>query len=115
MNETIDYIIFGANGFAIAVQWYERCPSDPARLSFEMVDRGVCVVNATELRHWLPFADVEQTAGPPLAVLRPTRGKPRETPAAWAARAEVIDTENELKRAYRVRLDVEQVVLDRCW
>ena len=66
VKETLDDELFGANDFAITVQWYERSPSDPARLTFAMLDRGVCVVNTTELRHWLPYGDVEQTAGPPV-------------------------------------------------
>jgi hypothetical protein len=114
-KETLDYVLFGANDFAIAVQWYERSPSDPARLTFAMIDRGVCVVNATELRHWLPHHDVEQIGGPTVPVARPTRGLPRETPAARVARALDIDSANEPKRTYHVRLDVEQLVLDRCW
>ena len=93
----------------------EARPSDAARLEFGMGDPGVCVVNGTELRHWLSHHDVDQLLGPATAVARPARGKSRETEAARAARAAVIDAENEPRRTYRVRLDVEQPVIDRCW
>jgi hypothetical protein len=114
-SETLDFVQFDKSDFAIAVQWYERIPNDPARLEFAMVDPGVCVMNATELRHWLAHRDVEQVLGPAPAVVRPARGKSGETEVARAARAEVIDAGNEPKRTYRVQLDVEQLVLDRCW
>ena len=114
-KETFEDVMFGARDFAITVQWYERNPSDPARLSFAMIDPVFCVVNATELRHWLPFLEVEQIGGPPAAIVRPTRAQPRETPAARAVRAAVIDAEYEPKRTYHVSLDVEQLVVDRCW
>jgi hypothetical protein len=112
---TLDYVKFDKNDYAIAVQWYERNPSDPARLEFGMIDRDVCLVNSTELRHWLPRGDIEQTGGPAAAVIRFTRGESRATKSEKAAHAEKIDMKNEPKRRYRVRSDVEQFVLDRCW
>ena len=80
-----------------------------------MIDDDVCLVNSTELRHWLPRGDIEQTGGPLAVVARQTRGGSQATPAVRALRAAAVDAKNEFKRTYRVRSDVEQVVLDRCW
>ena len=112
---TLDYVQFDKNDYAIAVQWYERNDSDPARLEFEMVDSDVCLANSTELRHWLPHGDVEQTGGPLAVGVRQTRGGSHATSAARAARIAAVDAKNEFKRTYRVSSDVEQLVLDRCW
>jgi hypothetical protein len=117
MDETksLDYVQFDKGDYAIAVQWYERNDSDPARLEFAMIDSDVCLVNSTELRHWLPRGDVEQTGGPLAVVVRQTRGGSHATEAARAARIAAAEAENEFKRTYRVCSDVEQLVLDRCW
>ena len=64
-------------------------------------------MNSTELRHWLPRGGVEQTGGPLAVGVRQTRGGSHVTAAN--------DAKNEFKRTYRVRSDVEQLVLDRCW
>ena len=93
-RETLDFVLFDKSDLAIAVQWYERIASDPARHEFVMGDPGVCVVNATELRHWLAHCDVERVLGPATAVVRLARGKSRETEAACAARAAHTDAEN---------------------
>ena len=110
-----DFVQFDKDDYAIAVQWYERNVSDPARLEFSMIDSDVCLVNSTELRHWLPRGGIEQTGGPLAVVVRQTRGGSHTTPAVRAEHAAAIDAKNEFKRTYRVRSDVEQLVLDRCW
>jgi hypothetical protein len=112
---TLDFVQFDKDDYAIAVQWYERNVSDPARLEFSMIDSDVCLVNSTELRHWLPRGDIEQTGGPLAVVARQTRGGSRATPPVRALHAAAADAKKEFKRTYRVRSDVEQVVLDRCW
>jgi hypothetical protein len=112
---TLDFVQFDKDDYAIAVQWYERNVSDPARLEFSMIDSDVCLVNSTELRHWLPRGDIEQTGGPLAVVARQTRGGSRATPHVRALHAAAADAKKEFKRTYRVRSDVEQVVLDRCW
>jgi hypothetical protein len=112
---TLDFVQFDKDDYAIAVQWYERNISDPARLEFAMVDSNVCLANSTELRHWLPRGDVEQIGGPLAVVVRQTRRGSGATSAERDKRIAAVDVKNEFKRTYRVRSDVDQLVRDRCW
>ena len=106
---------FNSDDYGITVQWYERSVSDPAQLEFAMGDPEICLVNANELRHWLPYADVELIGGPAVAVYRKQRNHSRAALAANAARAQQIEEEIEWKRTYRVCSETAQHVVDASW
>jgi hypothetical protein len=106
---------FRRGDYGIAVQWYERIPSDPARLEFAMDEDKVCLINGTELRQWRPYGDVERTRGPAVAIYRSQREYSRAAQAEHAARAHEIDERSELKRTYRVSLETAQLVIDANW